>query len=338
MNRLTPIDVLTVVVNYKTADLVIDCLASLEPERAQVPGLRVSVVDNASEDDSIARLTEAIACRGWGDWVELLPRTVNLGFAGGNNAAIRPALESSAPPRYFWLLNPDTIVRPGGLSELVGFLESSPRAGIAGSRLEDPDGTRQTSAFRFHTVLSEFENGVRLGFVSRLLRGRIVAPPPPESDEPIPTDWVSGASLIVRREVFETVGLLDEGFFMYFEETDFCRRARRGGWPCWHVPRSRVVHLIGRSSGFMDRRSGPKRRPSYWFEARRRYFLAHHGRVGTLLADLAWAAGYASYQARRPWKRNAGPPTPALLRDFLRHNLLPRPSGSSGRAAQSSSH
>ena len=98
--------------------------------------------------------------------------------------------------------------------------------------------------------------------------------------------------MIVRREVFEAIGLIDEEYFMYFEEVDFCHRARRAGWPCWYVPSARVV-APGRAEFGRDRprRRARNRRPAYWFRARRRYFLSHHGRVKTLLADLAWSLG-----------------------------------------------
>ena len=104
---------------------------------------------------------------------------------------------------------------------------------------------------------------------------------------------MAGASLIVRREVFDAVGLLDEGYFMYFEEVDFCLKASRAGWPCWYVPTSRVVHLVGQSSGVTKAGDERKRRPRYWFEARRRYFMTNHGRPKTLAADVAFALAYA---------------------------------------------
>lgn len=311
---------LVIIVNYRTADLVIDCLRSLEPELAGQPGARVVVTDNASGDGSVAQLEEAVIVNGWGGWAVIQPLDRNGGFAAGNNAAIEPALAMAEPPRYVLLLNPDTIVRPGAIGALLVFLEAHPWVGLAGSRLEDPDGTPQRSAFRFPTVLSELENGLRFGLVSRLLNRWIVAPPVPAVAGP--TDWVAGACLIVRREVFEAIGLLDEGYFMYFEEVDFCRRARQAGWPCWYVPSARVVHLVGQSSGVTNTKGQRRRRPSYWFVARRRYFRTHLGRGRTLLADLAWSVGYATYRVRCVLQRKPAGDPPHLLGDFLRHNLL----------------
>ena len=311
---------LVVIVNYRTADLTIDCLRSLSPEVASVPACAAVVVDNASGDGSADRIARAIDCNGWRSWARLMPTQTNGGFAAGNNAAIRPALERSDPPQYVLLLNPDTLVRAGALQSLVEFMDARPDVGIAGSRLEDPDGTPQTSAFRFPSILGELESAIRIGVVSRLLSDRIVAPP--VRLEESQTDWVAGASMIVRKEVFDTVGLLDEKYFMYFEEVDFCRRARDAGWPCWYVPQSRVVHLIGQSSGVTDAARTRTRRPAYWFEARRQFFLTHYGRTRTLLADLSWAAGFALWRIRRALLRRPDNDPERLLSDFIGYNLL----------------
>jgi N-acetylglucosaminyl-diphospho-decaprenol L-rhamnosyltransferase len=316
---------LVVIVNFRTADLTADCLRSLAPEVAAVPGsTRVVVTDNLSGDDSVARLNTIIHDNGMTTWCTLMPLPRNGGFAYGNNAGIRPYLSPASPddkPDYVLLLNPDTVVLPGGLTELIRFMDARPDVGIAGSRLEDPDGTPQVSAFRFHGILSEFEHGLRFGPVSKLLSRWRVAPSPVPT-EPCPTDWVSGASLIVRREVFETVGLLDERYFMYYEEVDFCLRARRAGFTCWYVPTSRVVHFVGAASQISDHRKHRRRRPAYWFESRRRYFTQNHGRPYALLADAAYATAF--WRIRRAIQRKPDPDPPQFLTDFLRHSTFGR--------------
>src|SRR5207244_7347040 len=143
----------------------------------------------------------------WGSWAELMVLDQNRGFAGGNNAALRPLLATSPPPDYLLLLNPDTYIRSGAVKALVEFMEQNPRVGIAGSRLEDPDGTPQRSAFQFQSALGEFEGSLKFGPVSRLLKRWIVAPPVVDYD--FETDWVAGASMIIRREAMEATGLLD---------------------------------------------------------------------------------------------------------------------------------
>lgn len=313
---------LVVILNYRSASLCIDCLESLKPEVAANPGTRVVVTDAPSGDDSVARIGAAIAEHGWADWCTLVPLDRNGGFAYGNNEAIRPALAGDDAPTYVLLLNPDTVVRPGAIGALLSFMDQNPKAGIAGSRLENPDGSPQRSAFRFHSVLGELEAGLRLGPVSKALRSRVVAPPVPPSDQPVPTDWVAGASMIIRREVFDAIGLLDDGYFMYFEEVDFCLRAARAGWPCWYVPASRVVHLVGQSSGVTDVKQANKRRPKYWFESRRRFFTRNHGLIKTALADLFWMTGFASYRLRRRIQRKPDTDPEKLLSDFARNSVL----------------
>jgi GT2 family glycosyltransferase len=223
-------------------------------------------------------------------------------------------------PQYVLLLNPDTIVQPGAITSLLQFMDENPKAGIAGSRLEDPDGTAQSSAFRFHSITSEFERGIRIGFITRLLKKQIVALP--ISDTPTPCGWVAGASMMIRREVFESIGLMDEKYFMYFEEVDFCLTASRAGWPCWYVPSSHVVHLVGAVSQMSDSRKHRKRRPAYWFESRRRFFVKNYGRVYTALADMAYLTAHTLHRVR--WKLQGTQDTdpPKLLTDSLSHSVF----------------
>lgn len=128
--------------------------------------------------------------------------------------------------------------------------------------------------------------------------------------------------MIVRREVFESVGLLDEKYFMYFEEVDFCLAANRSGWPCWYVPASRVVHLVGQSSGVTDTKRPPKRLPKYWFDSRRRYFLKNHGWLYAAIADAAWVVGFSLWRLRRVLQHKPDNDPPKLLSDFVLNSVL----------------
>ena len=314
-------DLLIVIVNYRSAELAIDCLQSLELEVCSHPGAHVAIVENASGDDQFRRLRAEIDCQGWRGWVSLIAAERNGGFAAGNNLAIRSALAWTRPPSMFWLLNPDTVVRPGALMALTRFLETNPTVGLAGSRLEYPDGTAQISAFRFPSILGELDGGLRFRPISRLLKDKAMFQP--VADQAHSTDWVAGASLMIRREVFDQVGTLDERFFMYYEEVDFCRRAHSQGWACWYVPESRVVHLIGQSSEVTSAKGLGKRRPRYWFEARQRYFLTHHGRARTFALNVVHIAAFACYRLRRRIQRKPDWDPKLLLWDLLRFNLLP---------------
>lgn len=286
-NDATPVAV--VLVNYCTRDLTVDCLRSLAAEIAQFPGSQVVVSDNASPDGSGPQIAAAIDENGWGAWARVLLLPRNGGFSYGNNAAIREVLAGPTPPSYVWLLNTDTVVRPGGLRPLISFLAGHPTAGATGSRLEHADGERQCSAFRFHSLAGEFEASFQLGVVTKLLQRWKVAPRLP--DVPTRFDWLSGASVLFRSEVFQDVGLLDEAYFLYFEETDYFRRAAQRGWTSWYVPESRVVHFVGKSTGMTNVADRRARRAPYWFQSRRRYFLKHHGLLYAALADVALASG-----------------------------------------------
>ena len=309
-----------VIVNYRTAQLTINCLRSLVDEVQALSGTKVVVVDNNSGDRSVEQIEDSIQREGWNDWASVLPSEHNGGFAFGNNLIMRSALKSKHPPSYFLLLNPDTVVRSRSLQVLVDFMETNPEVGIAGSRLEDPDGTPQCSAFRFHTLLNELDSALRLGIVSRLLAKWIIAPPVVSVAHQ--TDWVAGASMIVRREVLETAGLMDEDYFLYYEEVDFCLQAYKSGWKCWYVPESRVVHLVGQSSGVTNAKTLPKRLPKYWFDSRRRYFLKNHGWLYAALTDLVWLLSFTLWRCRRFIQRKPDNDPPHMLGDFLSNSAL----------------
>lgn len=308
---------LVVIVNYRVAHLTIDCLQSVAEEIGRVPGTHVAVCENGTGDDSADRIKRAIDDHGWSTWCTLTTLDINLGFTGGNNAILRPAMQSAVKPQYFLLLNADTIVRPNAFKALVDFMERNPKVGIAGSRLEDPDGTPQRSAFRFQSPLGEFEGNLKLGLVSRLLQRWIVAPPVLEST--FETDWVSGASMIIRREVFDDIGLLDEGYYTYFDDIDFCFNAKKKGWSTWYVPASRVVHLVGQSTG-VNRK--PKRLPPYMLDARRRYFLKNHGPLYATAVDACMILGLSLWRLRVLLTGKQDTTAPRILTDSIRHSVF----------------
>lgn len=312
---------LIVTVNYRTADLAIASLRALQPEIQATPGIQVAVVDNNSGDGSAGKIAAAIDVEGWGAWATLLPSTVNGGFSYGNNYAIRPALQQPNPPDYFLLLNPDAQVRPGAIKALVDFLDQHPEVGIAGSSFEEQNGQLWPYAFRFPGILSEFENGIRFGIVTKLLaQWKVVNVMDQDREQPI--DWIPGACMMIRRQVFESIGLMDEGYFLYYEETDFCLQAKRAGWSCWYVPQSRVMHILGQSTGVTAKNQAPKRLPQYWYDSRRRYFLKNHGWLYTIFTDAAWLIGYSSWRVRRVLQRKPDGDPPQMLWDSLRNSVF----------------
>lgn len=315
--------ILIVIVNYKVGPLVVDCLKSLSEVADATPGFFVQVIDNDSRDGSQKLIADAINNEDWHDWASVAGAGGNIGFAAGNNLGIRLGLqETSGVADYFLLLNPDTLVRRDAIRLLLEFMEEHPDVGLAGGRSEDPDTTPQHCCFRFPNALNELASNAKLGPIDRLFRKQICRVP--ISDENHQIDWVSGAFLIIRREVVEQIGLMDEHYFLYFEETDYIRRARNKGWTCWHIPKSRIVHLVGFSSGVTIRHKRPGRKPRYWFDSRRRYFLKHHGFIYTAFADFLFMTGAALGRTRDLllFRETSFPPW--FFWDTIRHSVFVR--------------
>lgn len=310
---------LTIIVNYRTAEMTMDALEALLPELEPFPDARVAIVDNDSGDGSYERLSRAVAERGHGDRVSVMGAERNGGFAYGNNFAIRPALASDDPPDYVYLLNSDAFPERGAVRTLVEFLDSHPEAGIAGSYIHGPNGEYHQTAFRFPTLASEFESTIGVGPISRLLERYIVALPRPQAT--LQVDWLAGASMLIRRQVFETIGLFDESFFLYYEETDFCRRAQLAGWPTYYVVESSVTHIGSASTGMKDK---TKRTPRYWFESREHYFRKNHGQGYLLASNLAYVLGNSLRRVRSKVQRRPEIDARGHLVDFIRYNFKPQ--------------
>ena len=312
------LEVAVVIVTYKSAELAIQCLASIDSERAaQNLKVRVVVVDNASGDFPL--IEQALRSNGWSTWVTLILAPRNGGFAYGNNLGIREAYGGGRPD-YVYLLNPDTLVRPGAIGTLAEFLESHPQIGIAGSSFETEQAEDWPFAFRFPTWISEFEHGIQLGFITRWLSRWTVARP--MSAIPQATDWISGASMMIRPAVLTAVGCLDETFFLYFEETEFCYRAHRAGYATWYVPQSRVMHMIGKSTNVDENTRFSKRLPGYWFESRRRYYAATRSTGRAAFIDVVTIV--ASFLGLLKQKAMRRPTTPHYIRDLLAHSVILR--------------
>ncbi len=272
-----------VIVNYRTPALVMDALQSLDGQLE--PGVdEALVVDNASGDDSAERIEAAVVERNYSPWARVVRSSTNGGFSAGNNIGIR-----ATDAEYYLLLNSDTIVRPGAVSALLRDAEAHPEAGIIGPRLEWPDATPQISCFRDHSPLSELIAGAETGPITTLLSRFVVALP--VTDDPREADWVSFACALIRREVIASVGPLDEGYFMYFEDSDYCRAARVAGFKIRYFPGARVVHLRGGTSDVKAKVAARKRPPRYLYASRTRYLRKGYGTSGLWLANLLWHAG-----------------------------------------------
>jgi N-acetylglucosaminyl-diphospho-decaprenol L-rhamnosyltransferase len=315
---MTELDIAVVIVTYKCAALTIDSLRSVAAERSAAGiHLRAFVVDNASGD--APSIAEAIESQGWRSWVTLVTAAKNGGFAYGNNLGIARAYEARVPA-YIYLLNPDAQVRPGAIGSLVRFLESHPEAGIAGSSFENLDGSDWPIAFHFPSLMSEMLQGMELGPLMRLFKRWTVAQHMTKTPQPI--DWICGASMLIRPAVLASIGGMDENYFLYFEETDFCYRAKKAGFATWYVPESRVMHIRGQSTTVTDETKGPKRLPSYWFESRRRYFAMTYGIGRAIGIDIVALLAGSIGLVKRAALGRTHTATPNFTRDLIRHSVI----------------
>lgn len=282
-----PVVVDVITVSYRTAALVVRSLTALAAERALAAshGICVNavIVDNLSGDAPMIR--EAIAREGWESWATVIDAPKNGGFAYGNNLGFQHGWARERVPDYFFLLNPDAMVRPNAVVALVNFLERTPGAASAASRLEEGDGTVWPYAFRFPSFVGEAVTALSFGPLYRLFASQTVLRP--MGTQPEPVDWFPGAAMMLRSEVIRQLGGMDEGYFLYYEETDFCLKLHRAGWTNWYVPDSHVMHEAGQSTGVTGASGIGRPLPDYWYDSRRRYFAKNHGLAYSAALDGA---------------------------------------------------
>jgi N-acetylglucosaminyl-diphospho-decaprenol L-rhamnosyltransferase len=260
-------NLLIIIVNYRTPDLTLNCLASLAPQIDDVPETQVTVVDNASGDESVPYLNLAIKKNGWERWVSVLASKQNLGFAGGNNRAMDGLLDHPEAG-YVLLLNSDTIVRPGVLKHCYEKMNDDSRIGIMSCLLLNSDETVQNTARRLPTPWRMAASSFGLPWIWPKAFGWAELDDPgwDRRKESRQVEWVGGAFMFVRRKVIDKLGGLDTRFFFYGEDVEFCRRAQKHDWIIWYDPAAAVVHLGGASSD--PSRLAPKDRDTMKWQAR----------------------------------------------------------------------
>jgi len=246
-----------ITVSWNTASLLENCLASIMANPPSSP-FEIWVVDNASSDDSPRMVHEKFP------QVHLVRNHENVGFARANNQAIQ-----LCRGEYVLLLNPDTLVAPGALQALIDFLDQHPEAGAAGARLIRPDGSLQISSHPRPTLSRELW---RLFHLDALAPYAMYSLTRWETKQHQEVDILAGACLLVRSEVLEQVGSLDEDYFIYAEEIDLCHRIQRAGWRLYWVPHAEVIHFGGQST-----QQVPTEMFLNLYHSNIKYFRKHHG-------------------------------------------------------------
>jgi GT2 family glycosyltransferase len=311
--------VAVIIVNYGTAALALDAAASVLAQSLPDHALHLHIVDNASPGDDAKTIAHEITARGWTDRVTLWPEAINHGFGRGNNIVLNALSRLHAPPTYVFLLNPDAALEQGALSRLVTLLDARLDVVGVGAGISKPDGQPVTAAFRFPSLLGEFETTSCFGPISRLLRNHRIPLPPDHPEGPV--DWVSGAAVLFRFKALCEVGFFDPGFFLYFEEVDLMRRLRARGGVIWYLPAAHVRHVEGAATGVS---SGLKRRkPAYWFQSWSRYHRRAAGRPRAIVAALAHLAGTIINALHGRLRRRPPRLADHYILDFMNHAVLP---------------
>ena len=323
-----PVDLTVVIVSWNVRDLLRRCLKSvfdsgrgshpaLDPGETHIPGqlrIEIIVVDNASSDGS------AEMVRAEFPQVRLIANPENRGFTAANNQGLAAGLG-----RCLMLLNPDTEMVGDALATMIGYLDGHPQVGMVGPQLRYGDGRLQSSRRRFPTFATAlFESTVAGEWWPNNPFARRYRMDGTPDDVIQPVDWLVGACLLARREVYHQVGGLDEGFFMYSEEVDWCRRIRSAGWEIVYLPAAVVIHHEGKSSEQVV-----AARHIYFQSSKVRYFLKHHGAVQAELLRRFLLSTYVYQWAREGLKWLVGHKRPLRVerlkayRQVLRSGLHP---------------
>lgn len=267
-------DISVVVVNYNTAHLLHEMWAALERARGDL-NLQTIVIDNASRDDSVALLRRDFPR------VQLIVNPSNVGFGRANNQAL-PFITG----RYMLLLNTDAFVAPDTLARTMAYMDAHADCGILGVRLVGRDDTLQPSCRFFPTPCNVFLH--RTGLKRFFPGQRMVDDMAWDHASTRECDWVPGCYYLVRRELIEQVGLFDPRFFLYYEEVDHCRVAKRAGWKVVYFAHTRVIHLGGESAkSDSDLTASGKQISALQVESELLYFRKHFGPAGVLVSVLS---------------------------------------------------
>ncbi len=289
---LDEVDLGVLIVSYNTRGLLRNCLSSIYQKTTGIR-FEVMVVDNGSSDNSVRMIRKEFP------QVKLIENRENLGFARANNQVIK-----RSRARYFLLFNPDTGLKASSPDKMIAFMDNHPEVGVLGCKILNADGTIQPSNSSFPNLFTEF---LRAFQVKKLIPGaglreeigqkwsamlgstlreylRVYW----DSERIREVDWVSGACLLVRRSAIEDVGLLDESFFMYYEDADWCYRMREKGWKTYYFPFFEVVHYVGKSDSRFSPRTFVERQRSMYH-----YFRKHKDKKAVFLLRVFVFGGLA---------------------------------------------
>lgn len=303
---MTKTSLSVIIVSYNVKDLLHGCLGSIINHQSSTINYEVIVVDNASTDGSVEFIKELTSSRVKerknslinnslmkNKSIKLIENRENLGFGKANNLGAK-----KAKGEFVLFLNPDTKVCPGSLKKMVEFFKTRPRVGIIGPQLLNADGSFQPSVGRYPSILSLIlEKPIdfleRRISITRPFLGKFLIKYK-KFEEPSRVDWVSGAALACRKEVWESLKGFDENFFMYFEDTDFCLRARKTNWEVYYLPGSKIYHLRGKSQPAKSRKKA-----RIYYQSQDYYFQKNKGQLYSWLVKFVrWPYQFLDLRTR----------------------------------------
>ncbi|MBA3871107.1 MAG: glycosyltransferase family 2 protein [Anaerolineae bacterium] len=287
-------DLSIIIVSWNVAELLSACLQSIAQSPTGKFTVETIVVDSASTDNSVQMVRDKFP------QVKLLPQPSNLGFSRCNNIGLQ-----AATGRYVFLLNPDTEVIGDALAQMLDYMDANPTVGILGPHTQNTDGTTQSTHRRFPTLALGFIESTWLQkFAPKRLLDHYYATD--VADNSISeVDWVQGSALLARRDVYTQIGGLDEGYVMYSEEMDWCKRAKAAGWRVMYFGKASIVHHGGKSSEQVA-----ARKHIHFQESKLRYFRKFHGWLPAqalrlfLLSSYLWQIAIESLKSALGHKRS----------------------------------
>lgn len=303
------------IINFRTAELTLQCVKSVLADMTGING-HIVVVDNLSEDGSDDVIEAWIAAQSEDVPVTLVRSSTNSGFSGGHNQGI-----AGAEADYFLVLNSDAILRPGFLKSILANARAHPQTGIIAPRIEYENGRVQDNCFRFPSPLSELIRSARTGPVTRVFKRyetSLGADPVPDNIE-----WASFACILLKSDMIRELGPMDEGYFLYFEDTEYCKRARSAGWRIRQEPQAVAVHYRGGSGPVKTLNAARARLPKYFYSSRTRFFYQAYGWFGLVAANLMWYLGRIIHHMTRLLGRRASRMTAAEGRDIWINTTQP---------------
>ncbi len=270
-------DLSIIIVSWNVADLLAACLESIYRSSPDHQTLEIIVVDSSSSDHTVAMIRERFP------HVHLLPQSENVGYTRGNNLGL-----AAARGRYLLLLNPDTEVIGDALAQMIDYLDLHPSVGVVGPRTLNSDGSQQSTRRRFPTFAVGLVESTWLqswapkGLLEHYYAADIA------DDATAEVDWVQGSGLMARREVYTDIGGLDEGYVMFSEELDWCRRAKAAGWRVVYLGSAKIIHHGGKSTEQVA-----ARKHIHFQESKLRYFRKHHGALQAQTLRIVLLLNYA---------------------------------------------